>query len=90
MVENKVKTCIDCGNFIEICYCFCPYCGVIYDDCNCADKETVLEEENISRNYGNQILVSLKSPIEQKKFVNDSRDDFTRLEKWHIGRANFP
>ena len=90
MVGNKITTCIECGNIIEICYCFCPYCGASYDDCKCIDKELTFEETKISLNSSNQILVSLKFPIEKQNFVNDSKDDFYRLEKWHIGRANFP
>ena len=27
MTENKIITCIECGNLKEFCYCFCPYCG---------------------------------------------------------------
>ena len=90
MVRNKITTCIECGNLRDICYCFCPYCGESYNDCKCIDKELTFEETKISLNSSNQILVSLKSPIDKQNFVNNSRDDFTRLEKWRIGRANFP
>ena len=90
MGGKKITTCIECRNMIEICYCFCPYCGEVDDDCKCFDKELMFEETKISLNSSNQILVSLKSPIEKHNFVNDSVDDFTRLEKWRIGRANFP
>jgi len=89
MVGNKITTCIECGNLREICYCFCPYCGE-EGDCNCNHKRLVFDEEKITINSGNHIMVSLKSPIEKQDFVNDSKDDFYRLEKWHIGRANFP
>ena len=90
MSENNIITCIECGNLKEFCYCFCPYCGETNDDCNCSHKRLGFDEEKITITSDNQILVSLNFPIEKHNFVNDSESDFTRLEKWRIGRANFP
>jgi hypothetical protein len=90
MAENKIITCIECCNLKEFCFCFCPYCGETYGGCKCNYNKSSFNEKKITINSDNQILISLNSSFEKQDFVNDSESDYARLEKWHIGRANFP
>lgn len=88
--ESKIITCKECGNMVDMCYCLCPYCGEITDDCNCTEEELILEKNEIYEFSGNQALISIPEINCDDNLTKYSDFEFQRLEKWRIGRANFP
>lgn len=89
-MDTKIITCDECGNMVEICYCLCPFCGDTAGNCNCTEEELILGKNEIYDFSGNQTLIALKQCNQGNDFTNDSDLEFQRLEKWRIGRANFP
>ena len=83
MAENNTVFCIECKTSIEQCFCICPYCGEQKNNCFCyvdvQDNVGVLSTKHHSK------LASSKS-----SFKRTRDDDWWRLEKWQIGRRNFP
>ena len=84
----SMLNCIKCKGYIEFCFCSCPYCGEIIENCSCNQE---------SLRYSDKILptkhYSKRSLLKQSKkptFVNTKNDDWWRLEKWQIGRCKFP
>lgn len=84
---NTLK-CIECKYSIESCFCSCPYCGEIPENCSCK-----LES---SRENGKKIVIkhhskqNLSKQSKKLDFVNPKDEDWWRLEKWQIGRCKFP
>ena len=88
VTENETIFCIKCRGSIECCFCSCPYCGEINDDCCCKLEKSKNSNKILPTKYN-----SKHGLLKQSKtfsFVNRNDDDWWRLEKWHIGRRNFP
>ncbi len=83
-VEQKMKICGKCKNYVTYCFCYCPYCGEIkLKNCNCNLK--------ISKDY-KQILSNNQECVDKSfkdELFRDYHKDWWRLEKWQIGRKNF-
>ena len=79
--ENENIFCIECKCSIESCFCSCPYCGEQKDNCCCNITETKEDSKLLPDRYYSKR--SLK--------ISSTRDDgWWRLEKWQVGRRNFP
>jgi hypothetical protein len=79
ITESEAVFCIECKTPIEQCFCFCPYCGEQKNNCFCNIDTEVLSTKNYSK------------PDLPKPSFHNTRDDFWwRLEKWQVGRRNFP
>ena len=84
----SMLNCIECKGSIEYCFCSCPYCGNIMENCCCNlnskrdnDKSLPIKlysKHGLSKQPKTSILMSTKD------------DDWWRLEKWQIGRSKFP
>ena len=87
-IEKQIPLfCVKCRDSIECCFCSCPYCGENIENCNCN-----LESSNKSKKFSpvkNHSKLGLLKQSETFSFMNRD-DDWWRLEKWHIGRSNFP
>ena len=87
ITENPIVCCIECKGSIGYCFCSCPYCGEITENCHCnlessRGSDKVLPPTNYSK------LGFLKQS--KKPFVVCTKDDdWWRLEKWQIGRSKF-
>lgn len=88
VAESGSILCRECKGSIEYCYCYCPYCGSMTEHCRC----------NLENSKGSdKILSALRNskldPLNKSKklsLANTHDDDWWRLEKWQIGRRNFP
>ena len=86
--ENESIFCFICRSSIECCFCSCPYCGEINnDDCNCKLQKS--KNNNKRSHTKNNSKYDLSQQSKTFSFMNRN-DDWWRLEKWHIGRKNFP
>jgi len=88
ITENPIMHCVECESSIEHCFCSCPYCGKMTENCHCnlensRDDDKVLPTTNYSK-LG--FLKQSKKP----SVVSTKDDDWRRLEKWQIGRSRFP
>ncbi len=86
--ENQIMYCVECEGSIEYCFCSCPYCGKMTENCNC-NLENARDDDKVlsTTNYSNpSFLKQSKKP----SVVNIKYDDWGRLEKWQIGRSKFP
>jgi len=86
--ENPIVCCIECKGSIGYCFCSCPYCGEITENCHCnlessREGDKVLSTTNYSKH--DFLKQSKKSSV-----VSIKDDDWGRLEKWQIGRSRFP
>ncbi len=83
MTENENIFCIECKTSIEQCFCFCPYCGEQKNSCFCnvdtKDDAGIFSTKRYS-----------KPSTSKSSFQSTKDDDWWRLEKWQIGRRNFP
>ena len=88
--ENLV-ICSDCSNFIFSCQCICPYCGDIADGVrNCSCSKKTLGGKNTETNITNLEFDSMKKLNKIQDLIKEYDDDWKRLEKWKVGRSNFP
>lgn len=87
--ENLIN-CSKCSNFTFSCQCICPYCGDTIDsDCNCLKKTLEIKNTEIKLRLDFQ-YDSIKEPTEIQDLIKEYDDEWRRLEKWQVGRRNFP
>jgi len=88
ITENPIVYCVECKDSIEYCFCSCPYCGEITENCHCNLKSS-RDSNRILPTTNNSKLGFLKQS-KKASIVNTKDDDWERLEKWQIGRSRFP
>lgn len=84
MAENENIFCIECKTSLEQCFCICPYCGEQKNNCFCSIIDARDDVEILSTKHHSKLRESKSS------FKSTRDDDWWRLEKWQIGRRNFP
>ena len=89
MIENETIFCIECKSSIECCFCSCSYCGEIIENCHCNLEDSRENDKTLSIKHYPKL--GLLKQSKKLSFVNTKDDvDWRRLEKWQIGRRNFP
>jgi len=88
--SDTLVVCSQCSDFTFSCQCICPYCGDAVDsDCNCSKKN--LERKNIERGLRTDFQQeSMKKITETQNLIKEHDENWKRLEKWQVGRRNFP
>ena len=86
MIEKDIEFNIECKRAIEYCFCCCPYCGNTITSCSCESDRLTKDMDLTTNRYHNHIS-------NQSKHMHSYRSDeqdWWRLEKWQVGRRNFP
>ena len=87
MKEDTVFS-IKCKRSIEYCFCCCPYCGDLMENCHCNLNDSSKNDKFLPTKQEfkpHRVKQSTELPLD-----NTKDDDWWRLEKWQIGRRNFP
>ena len=88
ITENPIMYCVECEGSIEYCFCSCPYCGKMAENCHC-NLENSRDDDKVSptTNYSKHgFLKQTRKP----SVVSTKDDEWRRLEKCQIGRSRFP
>ena len=88
ITENTIVCCIECKGSIGYCFCSCPYCGEITENCHC-NLESSRDSSRVLPTTNNSKLGFFKQ-TKKPSVVSTKDDDWGRLEKWQIGRSRCP
>ena len=82
MMKNltEVNFCIQCQSSIVSCFCACPYCGKVINNCDCNDIGDNNKKPEINHNSRHDSF----DEIENQIFSNKDDEEWKRLEKWHL------
>jgi len=88
IAENPIMYCVECKGSIEYCFCSCPYCGNMTENCHC-NLENPRDDDKVSptANYSKHDFFKQSR---KQSTVSTKDDNWERLEKWQIGRSRFP
>ena len=83
IMDYEAVFCIECKTILDQCLCICPYCGEHKSNCLC--NADVIDDVRIpSTKHASKLKMS-------NTYLDSARhDDWWRLEKWQVGRRNFP
>ena len=86
---QKVVFCaVNARALLNIVIVTCPYCGNITEHCRCNLENSKGSDKILSTLHYSKLDPWNKS--KEPSLVNTHDDDWWRLEKWQIGRRNFP
>lgn len=88
IAKNKNILCLECKGSIEYCFCYCPYCGSITENCRCKIEDLKCSDKILSTTHDSKFGILNK--LKKSSAMNNKDDDWWRLEKWQIGRRKFP
>jgi len=86
--EKESILCRVCKGSVEYCFCYCPYCGDMTENCRCNPENLKSIDKTLPTSH--RYKRSLWNKSKKISIVNTKDDGWWRLEKWQIGRMKFP